>query len=295
MQLLIDGKHALGECILWCERTGRLFWTDILASRLWIHVPSDNNTQSWPMPEPLASFSLTDDDDCLLLGLASQLAFFRLSTAAITPICPVEAELADTRINDGRCDRQGRFVFGTFNQRAGNAPIGSFYRLHADLRLERLPLAPVGIANAICFSPDGRTMYHGDSATGVIGCCDLDPVSGALTNDRVFADLRDEYGDPDGAVVDADGFLWCACWGGSQVIRFAPDGSVARRVPAPARQPSCVTFGGADLATLFVSSARVGLSAADLLAQPGNGGIFSIRPGNVRGLPANRFAGSVPD
>lgn len=203
VKLLVDGKHLLGEGVLWCERSGRLLWTDILASRLWCHTLASGETQSWAMPEMLATFALTLDDDRLLLGLASQLAWFHFSSGQVTPIVAVEADLHTTRINDGRCDRQGRFVFGTKSDAADRAPNCSFYRLNTDLTLERLPLSPVVISNSICFSPDGATMYYCDTISNTIRCCDYESLDKtvpvpvvAFNNDRLFADLHDQPGSP---------------------------------------------------------------------------------------------------
>ncbi|MEJ7805591.1 MAG: SMP-30/gluconolactonase/LRE family protein, partial [Telluria sp.] len=145
LELLVDVENQLGECVLWCERSERVLWTDILGATLYAHQPATGKTSTWTMPEPLASFALTGDDQQLLLGLASQLALFDLATGAVTPICQVEAGLT-TRLNDGRCDRQGRFVFGTFNTAQPRAPIGGYYRLNADLTLDRLPLGHCAIA-----------------------------------------------------------------------------------------------------------------------------------------------------
>jgi L-arabinonolactonase len=284
LELMVDARNQLGECVLWCERTERVLWTDILGSTLWAHHPASGATASWPMPERLASFALTGSDDRLLLGLASQLAFFDFSTGAVTPICEVEAGLT-TRLNDGRCDRQGRFVFGTFNEVEPRAPIGSFYRLGSDLKLERLPLAPVAIANSICFSPDGGTMYYCNSPDKAIRCCDYDGATGAISGDRVFAEVAGE-GEPDGSCIDADGYLWNAQWGGSKLVRYAPDGSIERSVATPAQQPSCVAFGGAGLGTLFATSARVGLDSPAL--QDGGMLAKSCADG-IKGLPESRF------
>ena len=291
--LLFDGKHLLGEGVLWCDRTQRLFWTDILGASLWCHDPAAGATRSWPMPERLATFALTEDDDRLLLGLASQLAWFSFSNNAVTPICAVEADLPHTRLNDGRCDRFGRFVFGTKNDAPGLARCCSFYRLNADLTLERLALPQVAISNSICFSPDGRTMYYCDSPSKTIRCCDYDydTAAGTISNDRQFASLHQQPGEPDGSTVDSEGYLWNAQWGGHRVLRFAPDGSIERMVRVPVAQPSCVAFGGAGLDTLYVTSARESLSAAALLAEPAAGGVFQLRLPDVRGLPEARFGG----
>jgi L-arabinonolactonase len=295
MELVVDGRHTLGEGILWNEGTGRLLWTDIENSELWSHDPVFGTLERWPLPERLCSMALTREDDRLLLGLASGLSFFDLSTGALTRICDVEAHLPTTRLNDGRVDRQGRFVFGVFNQAENpKHPIGGFYRLNRDLSLERLPLGDVAIANSICFSPDGRTMYYCDSATREIRCCDYGADSGAVGNLRVFAPADAAPGDPDGSIIDAEGYLWSTRWGGGQVVRFAPDGSLDRVLELPALQPTCAAFGGADLDVLYVTSATVGLSPEQLAQGPGAGGVFAHAL-DIRGLPEQRFGVSGTD
>ncbi|MEB0011091.1 SMP-30/gluconolactonase/LRE family protein [Glaciimonas sp. Gout2] len=298
VKLLVDGKHLLGEGVLWCERSGRLLWTDILASRLWCHTLANGETQSWAMPEMLATFALTLDDDRLLLGLASQLAWFHFSSGKVTPIVAVESDLLTTRINDGRCDRQGRFVFGTKSDASDRAPNCSFYRLNTDLTLERLPLSPVVISNSICFSPDSATMYYCDTISNTIRCCDYEsldktvPVQ-AFNNDRLFADLHDQPGSPDGSTIDSQGCLWNAQWGGYRVVRFTPDGQIDRIIAIPVSQPSCVAFGGPGLSTLFVTTAREDLSEQTLQSEPQAGGVFNISLEDVRGLPEGRFKGGA--
>jgi L-arabinonolactonase len=286
LEIMVDGENQLGECVLWCERSARVLWTDILGAKLYAHDPASGRTSSWAMPEPLASFALTASDDRLLLGLASGLAFFDFSSGALTPICDVEPGMT-TRLNDGRCDRQGRFVFGTFNAVEPRAPIGGYYRLGADLRLERLALPDCAIANSICFSPDGATMYYCNSPDRAIRCCDYDPVSGAISNDRVFVELDGDAGEPDGSCIDADGYLWNAQWGASRVVRYAPDGTVERVVESPALQPSCVAIGGPGLNVLYVTSARVGMAEP----APHDGALFTLALAGVSGLQESRFAG----
>jgi L-arabinonolactonase len=281
-RIVTDCANTLGECVLWCERSQRVLWTDILGATLHAHHPASGATATWAMPERLCSFALTSDDNRLLLGLASRLAFFDLATGAVTPLADVEPDLT-TRLNDGRCDRQGNFVFGTFNETEPRLALGSFYRLNAaGLRLERLDLPRVAIANSICFSPDGTTMYYCDSPTRTIRRCDYP----ALTNDRVFAHV-DGPGEPDGSCIDADGHLWNAQWGAARIVRYAPDGRIERSIGTPALQPSCVAFGGAGPDTLYCSSARIGLAAPG----PADGALLALDTGGIRGLPESRFAG----
>jgi len=282
MELVVDAQSALGECALWCDRTQRLWWTDILGRVLCSFTPSSGEVQTWAMPERLASFALTHNDDRLLLGLESRLAWFNLPDAAILTIVEAECGSPDVRLNDGRCDRQGRFVFGTMNEALGRAPIGRFYRLGHDLQLECLPLKPVAIANSICFSPDGQIMYFCDSLAGVICCCDYgDEVSG----EREFASLPPGCGEPDGSAVDADGCLWNAEWGAGRIVRYRPDGTIDRAIAVPVSQPTCPAFGGSELDQLFVTTALVDL----LVDERDAGGVFSVRVTDTVGLPESRF------
>ncbi|WP_034298857.1 SMP-30/gluconolactonase/LRE family protein [Herbaspirillum sp. RV1423] len=289
--LIVDGRHELGECAIWCDRTQSVFWTDIQGGRLWNHHPGTRITRSWDMPERLSVFALTAQTNRLLIGLASRLAFCDLDSGELTPICNVEEDLSGTRLNDGRCDRQGRFVFGTLNEDSGRAPIGSFYRLNQDLSLERLPLPGVAISNSICFSPDGLRMYYCDTMQEQIMCCDYDPVTGAIGAQRLFVDLHDEKGSPDGSAIDSQGYLWNAQWGGARVVRYAPDGLMDRIVAVPVSQPSCPAFGGVGLNTLYVTTAHEGMNARQRQEEPAAGGLFAVELDGLRGLQEVRFAG----
>lgn len=286
--LAVHARCALGEGATWCARSGRFYWTDIEGARLYRFDPSTGERTSWPMPERLATFALCADPHHLLLGLATHLAFFDLTTHEMRRIVEVEPGL-ETRLNDGRCDRQGRFVFGTKYEGTGSRPVGGFYRLNHDLSLEKLPLPVPAISNSIGFSPDGATMYFCDTPERVIRACDYG-VDGAIANVRVFARLLDADGGPDGSTVDAEGGLWNAQWGGSRVVRYGPDGVETERVSVPTSQPSCVALGGPHLATLYVTSARVEMEPAVLAAEAGAGGIF-IASSRRRGLPEPLFLG----
>jgi L-arabinonolactonase len=292
MQAVLEARNTLGEGITWCDRAQALYWTDIHASTLWRYTPSSGETKQWHLPERLASFALCETDGWLLLALASRLAFFRLEDGALHTLHEVEPQLP-TRCNDGACDRQDRFVFGTLHEPAdGGAkqPIAGFWRLNADLSLEKLPLEGVAISNSLAFSPDGGTLYYCDSLARTIRCCDYGDTLGAT---RLFADLRDTAGEPDGSCVDADGGLWNAQWGLGRVVRYRPDGNVDRILPLAACQPTRPAFGGAALDTLYVTSARDGLDAKALASEPLAGALFAAQVG-LHGLPEPRFAGRPP-
>lgn len=286
--LAVDTRCALGEGATWCARSGRLFWTDIEGARLWRYDPGSGERTAWAMPERLATFALCADPHHLLLGLATHLAFFDLATGRMHRVATIEPGL-DTRLNDGKCDRQGRFVFGTKDEAAEPQPIGGFYRLNHDLSIERLPLPAPRISNSIAFSPDGATMYYCDSPTRTIHACEYG-ADGHIGASRPFVRLLDADGVPDGSTVDAEGGLWNAQWGGARVVRYDMRGVETERVRMPVRQPSCVAFGGAQLDTLYVTTARVELDEATLAAEPDAGGVF-VATSARRGLPEPVFQG----
>lgn len=288
VNLLVDARNQVGEGVLWCERSQCIYWTDIQAGRLYRYHPQSRDFRNWVMPERLSCFAFTADENLLLLGLESRLAWFDLRTGSVSHILAIEPELPTTRINDGRCDRQGRFVFGTMDEQADKQKIGSFYRLNLDLRLERLPLPSIAIANSISFGPDGDTMYFCDSLEKIIYRWD-NYFSGDGAQISVFANLSDAAVAPDGAAIDASGFLWSAQWGGARVVRHAADGSIDRVIQIPVTQPSCVCFGGALLTDLFVTTANV--SCAD---EPFAGAVFHVHLNDVKGLPEVHFGGIGP-
>jgi L-arabinonolactonase len=284
-QLLVDAQARLGECVLWCDQSNALYWTDIESSTLSRWNANDGRTRTWPLPERVGSFALCGDPSQLLLGLASGIALFNLNSGAVSAVVPVAAHQPTTRINDGRCDPQGRFVFGLFNSEP--APIGHFYRVGADLQIETLPLPPATVANSIAFSPNGQRMYFADSPTRTIWQVEYH-ADGHVGTPHVFVQLGANEGYPDGSCIDADSGLWNAQWDGACVVRYGPDGRPTARLALPTRRLTCPAFGGPALDQLFVSTARIGLSEAVLLQEPSAGGIFALRPGH-RGRPEHRF------
>ncbi|ABI90467.1 SMP-30/Gluconolaconase/LRE-like region family protein [Burkholderia ambifaria AMMD] len=284
---LADTRNTLGEGATWCDKTHALYWVDIEGAQLWRCRADGSDLTQWPMPERLACFALTHDPDVLLVGLATQLAFFDLRSGAFTRIVDVEPDLP-TRLNDGRCDPSGAFVFGMKDE-GGDPPraVGGFYRLNADLTLERLALPPAAIANSIAFSPDGSKMYFCDSLVREILVCDYGRAG--VAGVRPFARLTDADGDPDGSTMDRDGGLWNAQWGGRRVVRYAADGVETERIAVPTAQPSCVTLDGEG--RLYVTSARVGLSDDALASDADAGGVFVAQTRHA-GLPTARFMGA---
>jgi L-arabinonolactonase len=216
-------------------------------------------------------------------------ALYRLSTGATTAIVPVEADQPTTRINDGRCDRQGRFVFGMYVR--GESPIGNWYRVHPDLRIERLPLPPTAVANSTCFSLDGRRMYHADSPGRTVWVRDYHE-DGRIGPAEVMVRLEEAHGFPDGACVDAADGLWIACWEGRAVRRYDVAGRLTDVVDLPVSRVTSLAFGGAALDRIYVTTARIGLRADRLLREPQAGGLFAF-DSRYRGVSEARFRGAT--
>jgi sugar lactone lactonase YvrE len=291
--LAVDSRCALGESVLWCERRAALYWTDIDASRLWMHQPYRDVTRHWALPDRLGSLALCQTGQ-LLLGLAKGLYLADPDAAqeeilALEKLADVEAGNAETRINDGRSDRNGNFVFGTKSERADGAPIGSFYQYSGRHGLRRLDLPAAAIPNSLCFSADGRRMYYCDSAKPQILYCDYDARAAAVSDSRVFAEVDDADASPDGSIIDADGCLWNAQWGAGRVVRYRGDGQVDKVIPLPVKNPSCCTIGGSAYDRLYISSARVDNSVQELARTPGAGGIWQIALPRALGLPESRI------
>lgn len=281
--LALDARCTLGEGLAWDAANGAWLWTDIEAACLWRWAGPGQVPRRLALPDRLGSFARCRSGR-LLLGLAKGLAWGREQgdRMEVTPLVPVEPAEPRTRINDGRTDRQGHFVFGTFNQSPERRPICGFYQYSSHHGLRRLALPAVAIANSICFSPDGATMYFTDTWQGSILQCSYDAGSARVSNLREFA--RVDGAGPDGAVVDAEGCLWSAQWGAGRVVRYAPSGEPLLTVGLAAPHVSCPAFGGEAMDELMLTSARAELDASALAEAPLSGGLFHLRLPGITGL-----------
>ena len=277
-----DTLDMLGEGPVWCGREQALYWVDIRAPA--VRRLADGVVTTWEMPEPVGSLALREKGG-ILVALKSALSVFDPATGAVTKVADAPGHHAGLRFNDGKCDRQGRFWVGTM--RAGDVKTDGFlYRL--DDRGCTKVLDGIEIPNSLCWSPDGRTMYFSDSPKRVIWAFPYDPATGAIGERRVFARFEAPMV-ADGGTVDAEGYLWSANYGGWRVTRLAPDGSVDRVIAVPASNITSCAFGGADLGTLYITSAWQGLSDEARAKQPAAGGLFAVDVG-VKGLPEARYA-----
>lgn len=268
----------LGEGPLWHPLREELFWFDITASRLLSRKGAQ--TREWLFQENVSAAGWIDADT-LLIASETALFSFEPDTGLRRDVAPLEADDPRTRSNDGRTDPKGGFWIGTMGK-AAEPGLGAIYRYYQGALTQLY--GRITIPNAICFSPDGRFAYFTDTLTRRILRQTLDDDGWPEGQPGVFADLSEARQNPDGAVVDAEGGLWVALWGAGRVLHLAPDGSPAGPALAvPATQPSCPAFGGPDLSTLFVTSARQDL------ARPGpqDGQLFQA-PAPVRGQAEHR-------
>ncbi|MEJ3662450.1 SMP-30/gluconolactonase/LRE family protein [Pseudomonas fragi] len=290
-ELILDARNATGESPVWSTTEQALYWVDIPAKRLHRWSPADGKEQSWQASQMLACIAQT--------GNGNWIAAMENGLFAITPhadgsldsrlLASVTHAQPVMRFNDGRCDRQGRFWAGTMlMDMAAGAPVGAMYRYSAG-QTEPLTAQLQGfiVPNGLAFSPDGNTLYLSDSHPDVqkIWAFDYDTDSGTPHNRRLFVDMTQHPGRPDGAAVDADGCYWICGNDAGLIHRFTPEGKLDRSLAVPVKKPAMCAFGGADLDTLFVTSIR---PAGDLTDQPLAGGVFALRPG-VKGLPEPRL------
>ena len=287
MELAARTENLQGEGLCWEPRRGRLYWADVASRRLEWLDPATGDAGGWTLSvKPSAMASLRDGG--LLLGTDRGLVIFDPATGEAEHLFELEPDRPANRTNGGGVDRQGRFWIGTMADGSGESS-GAVYRVDPDWSAARM-VDGLGIPNSLQVSPDGRTLYLADSRSRTLWAYDLDPRTGALGYRHVFADTKGQAPTPDGSAVDVEGCLWNAQRGGSRIVRYTPDGEIDRIVTMPVSQPTSCAFGGPDLATLYVTSAREGLSDAQRVLEPLAGSLFRFDPG-VRGLAAVPFGG----
>ena len=287
IDLAVACRNTLGEGPVWDATEDALYWVDIQEGLLQRFEPASGRLDRWVLPERVGALALRRDDG-LVLALASGFATFEPETGALERLAAPEAHLPGNRFNDGKCDARGRFWAGTMHEEARHLT-GALYRLDPGGACHAIETG-IGISNSLAWSPDDSTFYFADTLRGTIFAYDFDVDAGTLSNRRTFAEAGAAPGAPDGSTVDAEGFLWNARWGGSCVVRYAPDGRIDRIVDLPVSNPTSCMFGGPGLRTLYVTSSVIGLTRAELADQPWAGGVLALDVG-ARGLPATRFAG----
>ncbi|MBR8167936.1 SMP-30/gluconolactonase/LRE family protein [Burkholderia cenocepacia] len=295
----VEGTDAyvasVGESPVWHADEAALYWVDIPARTILRVDPATGTRNRWVAPEQIGCIAPARSGG-VIAGLES--GIFEIALDAPHPaqvvgradarrVAAPDFACAGMRFNDGRCDRQGRFWAGTMVQDMTAAhPAGSLYRYTPTDGLRGPFVSSLIVQNGLAWSPDGRTMYLSDSHASrrVIWAFDYDVDDGQPTRQRVFADLHDHAGRPDGAAVDEAGCYWTCANDAGLLLRFAPDGRLDRAIALPFAKPAMCAFGGVGLDTLFVTSIRLPGCAPDAP----DGRLVALRPG-VRGMPEPRF------
>lgn len=289
-QVLHDARATLGEGPVWDAPRGVLWWVDIKQCTLHAFRPDTGDPLSgapagqWQLPGQIGCLGLWGTDR-LILALETGIYGFDPVTGALTRHGALAPEAGSIRFNDGKVDPAGRFWAGTLDDTTYSAT-GALYSIEPDGRHQRR-LDGICCSNGLGWSPDMRTMYVTDSMRRVIWAFDFDAETGAISRQRDFARITGPAV-PDGLAVDAQGQVWSALWDGSAVACFAPDGRQVAQVTIQVPRPTSCAFGGADLQTLFVTSASIDLSPGILAANPQSGGLFALRT-DTFGLPVGVF------
>lgn len=281
---ILSVRNKLGEGPRWHVGEQALYWVDIESHRFYRWQPGAGEPEVFDVGYTVGALAFRRGGG-LALATGNGFAYWAGPDAPLRFVGHPEPDKADGRLNDGVVDRNGRFWAGTL------APdfTSALYRLDPDGTIYSM-LPNVGTSNGIGWSPDDTIMYYVDSSHATIFTFDYNAHAGTISNQRPFVHTTEGSAVPDGLVVDAEGYIWCAYWGGSNVTRYAPDGTVDQVIQFPTEQITACTFGGPNLDELYVTSAWTGMSDEQRHAQPLAGDLFRVRVG-VRGTPEPYFAG----
>ncbi len=277
----------LGEGPLWVEAENAVYWVDIFSNKAHRYALAGGAKTTWIFDFEVTSLSPRQDGG-FVGTIKDGYAFINFDVLSATPIVLPEADQPGNRFNDGKVDNSGRYWAGTMD--IGQvAESGSLYRLDADLAVEQCDTDYI-ICNGPTFNLDNTIIYHTDSIKRTIYALDM-ASNGDLSDKRVFAEFtQDDEGVPDGMTVDSEDCIWVAHFGGARITRYSPAGEILEAVPLPVPNITSLTFAGAALDTLYITTASTGIAEEDKGKYPLAGSFFSYKPG-VKGTPTPLFAG----
>jgi sugar lactone lactonase YvrE len=273
-ELVLDARATLGECPRWDHTAQCLYWVDINGNALHRFTPKTGNNETMDIGENIGCFA-QDTRGGFIAGLRSGYARITSFGGDVVKLASPDYDPTKARFNDGRCDNQGRFWAGTMWEPRDKTG-GTVYRLDADGRFSA-KASPTIITNGITFSPDGKMMTLADTPNHVLWAFDYDEASGEVSNRRVLREYDPPKGRPDGACVDAEGNIYVAIFQGARVEKLSPKGELLATISVPVPNPTCCTFGGDDLRTLYITTARTRMTDEELAEMPEAGGVFAVR------------------
>lgn len=290
VQCVLDAKAKLGECPRWDPVSRRLYWVDIKSCQLHVFDPTTGADDYITFSEEIGCFALRESGG-FIAGMRGGFALIdslSMDPEAIRYIGDPEADKPDNRFNDGRCDGLGRFWAGTINEKK-SASDGMLYKCDLSHQITDMT-GGVFTSNGLAFSPDHKILYYSDTPRHVIYAFDFDLPTGSLSNKRLFYKFPEGQGRPDGAAVDSDGNYWTALYDGASIACLSPNGQLLEQIEIPAQHCTMLAFGGPDLKTLYITTARDGLTDSQLQEYPQAGGIFAVDV-RIAGLPEMVFKG----
>lgn len=280
-----SSPSMLGESPVWDAQNDCLYWVDSVSRKIHRYDLRREHFQEWSLPSMVGSVGLSQGNR-LVVGLKDGIYEFDLDTSELRTLFQFSEPDDLVRFNDGKVDRQGRFVCGSMGIKAD--PRGELYRVSTDGRVEIL-VNGIRIANAICFSPKGDTIYFADSLDRTIRSYRYSAASDPLEDPHIHIDTNSYGSGPDGATVDSEGYIWVALVQAGKIGRFDLEGRLDRLVDAPIDMPSCLSFGGPDMSTLYLTSIKDSGTGRAASRHPAGGHVFAIEGLGVTGIPETRF------
>lgn len=285
IEIIRQEKSLVGECPTWHPEEQALYWVD---TRLPAIQRRDRNGQVkvWKMPEPIGSFVFCKDGG-LVAAMRNGFCKVDLDSGKVEPVIDPEPHLPENRLNDGKCDRRGRYWCGSRDANQVE-PTGSLYRLTPDFDVRQMDTGFI-VSNGMAFTPDDKRMYFSDSRGETVYMYDFDVDAGTIANRQVFLSTRDMPGRIDGATCDDEGYYWGALVHDWAVVRFDPMGRLDRMIRLPVRHPTMCAFGGPNMDILYVTTSSIFMSPEEAPTQPMAGALFAIHGAGSRGIPEPRF------
>ena len=288
IKAIVDCQTILGEGPLWDVREQKLYWIDSYGMKIFRANEDGSETECWDVPQKIGSLALRQSGGALL-SLADGFHLFSFETGNTELLERVEHKADTVRMNDGKVDQRGRFVSGSIEITETSAA-AELYSVGTDRTVTKID-DEIVVSNGPCWSPDGKIFYFADSRSRAIWAYDYDLETGKVANKRKFCDFGPEDGLPDGATVDAEGYVWSAGVYKSKIHRFAPDGSRAMTIDMPVVCVTSVMFGGANLDRLYVTSMKTAPVPDVVETSPLAGSLFVIDGLGISGVPEFRYGG----
>lgn len=288
IQTVLDEPMQLGESPLWHPEERALYWIDINGCAVHRYDPGIRTHDRWSVPCEPGCIAWCEGG--LIVAIRSGVVKLDTRSGKIDFLVKAPYDMTKARFNDGRCDTSGRLWLGTIYE-PRDRPLGTLYCLEKGRLQDHVK--PVTVSNGVAFSPDGRTLYHTDTTAHRISAYEYDPKTGRVGTSRVFKqfsmDKSHSYGGrPDGAAVDSEGAYWCAMYEGGHILRLSPSGETLQKIDLPVRCPTMLAFGGSDLRTLFITTARHNRPATEVEQFPLSGCVLTLRV-EIAGRPENAY------